>query len=162
MTTPAAERLYLAQHMYAQEGKKWAYFNPKNITLDELPVIYGFNNGGSAGWYSACLLAEDGEGLGGHVCSNEGYMEYDLGILEGTRPDRHKDFQEHYPDGYRMEFIGTDDVRTHAGLAAAYKKNQAIRIRDEETKGLEEKKLGLLEFERIIPDAEGSIDEEKS
>lgn len=41
-----------------------------------------------------------------------------------TRPDRHEGFRKHYPDGYRMDFIGEDEVKTHAGLKAAYKLNQ--------------------------------------
>jgi hypothetical protein len=113
MTTPAAERLYLAQQLYSLEGRNWAVFNPHSKPLEELPVIYGFNNGGSPGWYSAVLLAEDGTGLGGHLCSHEGYMEGDLGILEGTRPDRHEGFRKHYPDGYRMEFIASEDLEGH-------------------------------------------------
>lgn len=125
MTTPAAARLYEAQHLLEMEGRRIAFFNPHDKPIDELPVIYGFNNGGNPGWYSACLLAEDGEGLGGHVCSSEGYMPHDLGILEGTRPDRHERFREHYPDGYRMEFVPGDQVMTHPGLEAAYQRNQA-------------------------------------
>ena len=124
MTTPARERLYQAQHLVEMEGKRWAIFNPNGKPVEELPVIYGFNNGGSPGWYSAVLLAEDGTALGGHVCSDECYMEHDLGILEGTRPDRHETFQKHYPDGYRMEFVGADAVRNHAGLNIAYELNQ--------------------------------------
>lgn len=124
MTTKAAARLYEAQHLHAMEGKGYAVFNPNSKPISELPIIYGFNNGGSPGWYSAQLLAEDGTGLGDHVCSSEGYMTHDLGILEGTRPDRHEGFRKHYPDGYRMDFIGEDEVKTHAGLEAAYKLNQ--------------------------------------
>lgn len=104
----------------------YAVFNPHNKPVEELPVIYGFNNGGSPGWYSGCLLAEDGTGMGGHVCSNEGFMYGDLGVLDGSRPDRHEDFQKHYPDGYRMDFVPAVDVRTHPGLEAAYQKNQAL------------------------------------
>lgn len=124
MTTEAAARLYEAQHNQQMEGKGYAVFNPHNKPVSELPIIYGFNNGGSPGWYSACLIAEDGEGLGGHVCSSEGYMLHDLGILEGTRSDRHEGFQKHYPDGYRMDFIPASDVLTHPGLEAAYQRNQ--------------------------------------
>jgi len=124
MTTPAAEQLYLTQHMLAMEGKNWAVFNPHNKPVDKLPVIYGFNNGGSVGTYYALLLAEDGTALGGHICSHEGYMEHDLGILEGSRPDRHKEFRVHYPGGYRMEFISANEVKDHAGLNAAYVLNQ--------------------------------------
>lgn len=125
MTTPAAEALYLAPHLVEWEGKGYAVFNPHNRPLEELPVIYGFNNGGSPGWYSGQLLAEDGEGLGGHICSSEGYMPHDLGVLEGSRPDRHETFREHYPDGYRMDFVGAADVKTHTELNEAYRRNQA-------------------------------------
>lgn len=96
-----------------------AVFNPHQKPVDELPVIYGFNNGGQPGWFSGVLLAQDGTGLGGHICSHELYMPGDLGVLEGARPDRHEAFRQHYPDGYRMEFVGYDDVPGHAGLMAA-------------------------------------------
>lgn len=127
MTTEAAAALYLAQHNLRIEGKGYAVFNPHDKSLDELPIIYGFNNGGSPGWYSAVLLAEDGTGLGGHLCSHEGYMRHDLGILEGTRPERHETFREHYPDGYRMDFVPQDHVLKHPGLKSAYQRNQAKR-----------------------------------
>ena len=125
MTTPAAARLYEAQHLLEMEGRRVAIHNPHNKPVEELPVIYGFNNGGSPGWYSAVLLAEDGEAMGDHICSSECYMPHDLGILEGTRPDRHEGFREKYPDGYRMEFVSIKDVMTHPGLEAAYQRNQA-------------------------------------
>jgi hypothetical protein len=104
--------------------KPFAVFNPHNKPVEELPVIYGFNNGGSRDWWSGVLLAEDGTALGGHVCSHEGFMYGDLGILEGSRPDRHETFREHYPDGYRMDFVRGEDVKTHEGLDAAYQRNQ--------------------------------------
>jgi len=105
---------------------KYAVFNPHAKTEPDLPVIYGFNNGGSPGWYLGCLLAESGHCLGGHVCSDEYFMYGDLGILEGSRPDRHETFREHYPDGYRMDFVSAGEARTHPGLAAAYQKNQHL------------------------------------
>jgi hypothetical protein len=124
MTTPAAANLYLAEHLLQMEGKRLAHYNPHGKPINELPVIYGFNNGGSPNWYSGVLIAEDGSGMGGHICSAEAYMHHDLGILEGTRLDRHKGFKEHYPDGYRMEFISSKDVLTHPGLELAYQRNQ--------------------------------------
>lgn len=128
MTTPAAANLYLAQHLHKYEGKQWAVFNPHNKPLEELPVIYGFNNGGSPGWFSAVAIAEDGSCLGGHACSHEGYMQHDLGILEGSRPDRHaNDYQKHYPDGYRMEFVSSEDIEDHSGLQRAFSLNQMER-----------------------------------
>lgn len=119
MTTAAAERLYQAQHLLQMEGRGYAVFNPHNKPIAELPVIYGFNNGGGRIFLSAVLIAEDGTWLGGHACSAECYMPHDLGILEGTRPDRHEDFQKHYPDGYRMTFVPYNEVKGCEGLMQA-------------------------------------------
>ena len=124
MTTDAAAALYEAQHVFEHAGRRLAVFNPHDLPLELLPVIYGFNNGGSPGWMDAVLIAQDGTCLGGHLCSSEAYMPADLGCLEGTRDDRHEDFRKHYPDGYRMEFVRGADARTHAGLLAAFELNQ--------------------------------------
>lgn len=119
MTTPAAAALYEAQHQFENRGRGVAVHNPHGRPETELPVIYGFNNGGSAGWLQAVLVAEDGTPLGGHVCSSEGYMPHDLGILDGARPDRHEAFRSHYPDGYRMAFVGHAAVPQHEALLKA-------------------------------------------
>ncbi len=132
MTTSASTALYEAQHIYRHEGMRNAVFNPHGKPINELPTIYGFNNGGQPGWMSAVLLAEDGTPLGGHCCSTEAYMPADLGVLEGTRPDRHETFREHYPDGYRMEFVRGEDVLRHDGLSAAYQRNQEIAAAQDE------------------------------
>lgn len=95
-----------------------AIYNPHGLPSDELPYIFGFNNGGSPGWMIAQLISEDGESMGSHLCSNEAYMLGDLGIIEGTRPDRHSYFREHYPNGYRMEFVQLDDERLQAAFKA--------------------------------------------
>ena len=99
----------------------FATYNPKSADVESLPVIYGFNNGGSPGWYYGQLLSADGMGLGGHLCSSEGFMPGDLGCLSGSRPDRHETFREHYPDGYRMEFVPSSEIDGHSGLQAALK-----------------------------------------
>lgn len=108
------------------DKSRYAVFNPHNKPVEELPFIFGFNNGGSPGWYSGCLIAESGHGMGGHLCSCEGFMYGDLGILAGSREDRHETFRQHYPDGYRMDFVPFEDVMTHPGLDAAYQKNQVL------------------------------------
>ena len=128
MTTPTAAALYLAQHQHAHSHLKVAVHNPHGNPLEQLPVIYGFNNGGSRDWLSAVLIAQDGKLLGGHTCSHEGYMPSDLGVLEGARPDRHETFREHYPDGYRMQFVGYDDAGSHPGLAAAFEANKFFPV----------------------------------
>lgn len=116
MTTPARAAQYLQEHLSETSDAGWAVYNPHGRPLDDLPRIFGYNNGGSPGWLDARLLAEDGTALGGHCCSHEGYMPHDLGVLAGSRPDRHETFRAHYPDGYRMEFVRYDDVRTHLAL----------------------------------------------
>jgi len=110
----------------------YAVYNPYNKPLPELPVIYGFNNGGSPGFMMGCLLAQDGTALGSHICSNEGFMYYDLGIIEGHRKDRHETFREHYPDGYRMDFITHSAVLGHAGLMDAFNKHKLQNIKTSE------------------------------
>lgn len=124
MTTPAAARLYEAQHLASVDGRGWAVHNPHDKPIAELPAIYAWNNGGEPGWYSGVLLAEDGSGLGGHICSSEAYMLSDLGVLEGSRPDRHETFREHYPDGYRMEWVPSSTVMSHTGIEDAVKLNR--------------------------------------
>lgn len=121
MTTQAAAQFYESQHLSQWREAGWAVFNPHNKPEESLPVIYGFNNGGSSGWMQGCLLAEDGTQLGGHCCSSEGYMPHDLGVLEGSRPDRHETFQKHYPDGYRMECVGYKAIDGHEKLVQAIK-----------------------------------------
>jgi hypothetical protein len=126
MTTPARQKLYEAQHEVEMEGKNWAVYNPNNRPLNELPKIFGFNNGGPPGWMAAQLVSEDGVGLGSHICSSEAYMKHDLGILEGTRPDRHEGFREYYPNGYRMVWVPTENIETHPELQLAFERNKNI------------------------------------
>ena len=106
-------------------------FNPHDKPVDELPIIYGFNNGpwgsGLATGFEGILLSADGVHLGGHICSDEGWMLSDLGIVEGSRPDRHEKFRELYPDGYAMEFVPSGVIETHSGLniaLAEYKRKE--------------------------------------
>ncbi len=101
-------------------------YNPLDLPVEQLPIIYGFNNGGSCRWYTGHILAEDGESLGGHVCSHEAYMPGDLGMLDSDSP-RHLAFATKYPDGYRCIFIPMVDVSAHEGLNGAYLRNQARR-----------------------------------
>ena len=132
MTTKAAEALYEAQHVHFYEGRRAAIFNPSAKSITELPIIYGFNNGGPRYFLDAVLIAEDGTYLGGHRCSSEAYMPSDLGILEGTREDRHEEFRTHYPDGYRMEFVSFEDATKHPGLQEALKSYAAKKEKEKE------------------------------
>lgn len=108
---------------------EYAIYNPNNKPVEELPVIYGFNNGGNYGMMHAQLIAEDGTAMGSHLCSSEGYMLGDLGILEGTRPDRHEGFKKHYPDGYRMAFADA----YHPAITKAIELNKQLKESGEES-----------------------------
>lgn len=94
----------------------FAAYNPENKPFKDLPVIYGFNNGGVGGFLQAVLLAEDGSVVGGHLCSDEAFMPGDLGCLAGSRPDRHEGFRLKYPGGYRMEFVHSSKFKSHKPL----------------------------------------------
>jgi hypothetical protein len=153
MTTATAARLYEAQHLAEMEGRGYVVFNPHNKPLSDLPVIYGFNNGGYPGLYQATLIAADGTALGGHGCSTEGYMLHDLGILEGTRPDRHERFREHYPDGYRMDFVSYADAKDHPGLKRAFELNRAAQGIEAATAG-ETTEIGSTEGKSPVRDSE--------
>ena len=96
--------------------------NPHNKPVEELPIIYGFDNGGTSQLRCGEILAEDGTPLGSHASSNEGWLLIDLGILNAGRPSRHASFELHYPDGYRTEFVRYDDVADHVGLQQAINK----------------------------------------
>jgi hypothetical protein len=97
-----------------------AIYNPLNKPVEDLPFIYGFNNGGRPGFMHAQLVSQEGVALGSHICSDETYMPYDLGIRADSRPDRHVGFRLHYPDGYRMSFVCSSELKTHTGLQAAF------------------------------------------
>jgi hypothetical protein len=94
--------------------------------MADKPKIYAFSNVRGGGDGIAYAMAEDGTVLGSHWCSHERYVPHDLGVTEGSRPDRHETYAAHYPDGYEMEFIRSSEVATHAGLDAAWKANQAM------------------------------------
>lgn len=126
MTAPMA-----TQPTTAADVDGSAVFNPHNKPASELPIIYGFNNGGTHGFYSAQLIAADGTALGSHCCSHELYMPGDLGIRAGYRADRHETFRQHYPDGYRMAFVPHAKVSDHAAL------NEAFRLNAEQAKAAE-------------------------
>lgn len=92
-----------------------------------LPKIYAFSNVVGGGEGVAYAIAADGTVLGSHFCSHEVYVAGDLGVLPGSRPDRHEGYAEHYPGGYEMEFVRAKNVKGHAGLTEAFRLNQLQR-----------------------------------
>jgi hypothetical protein len=100
-------------------------YNPNNLPENDLPIIYGWNNGGRAGFMQGRIVAQDGTLLGQHLCSNEGYMVSDLGMRPELNKWRHEDFKKHYRDGYRTEFVSYERCKPHMGLNAALAKLDA-------------------------------------
>ena len=86
--------------------------------------IFCFSNVQGGGDGEAIAIAEYGTVLGSHWCSHEGFVSGDLGVTEGSRPDRHIGYANHYPNGYEMVFIPAIHVATHLGLQAAFTLNQ--------------------------------------
>lgn len=105
--------------------EKFITYNPSDKPVEDLPYIYGFNNGGGDSNWCGLLIAEDGASLGRHICSSEGWMYGDLGIIDANS-GRHKRFKEHYPNGYKMYFVTYNDAAAHEGLQKALKAQEVI------------------------------------
>ena len=96
--------------------------------------IYCFSNVVGGGYGIAYAIGDDGTILGSHCCSHESYVQNDLGVSEGSRPDRHKTYKKHFPNGYEMEFIPSDKVKAHEGIKEAFRLN-ALQGEEAEVKG---------------------------
>lgn len=103
-------------------------FNPNNKPLSSLPIIYGYD----AGDQVALVITADGRPLGGTAgIKDDDSMRCVLGITEDAterRTLRVSDeeiearmgwYKEHYPNGYRTEFITASDTASHRGLVNA-------------------------------------------
>lgn len=88
--------------------------------------IYCFSNVVGGGDGIAYAIGDDGVILGSHWCSHECYVPNDLGVNEGSRPDRHETYGKHFPNGYEMEFVPASKVETHEGLQEAFRLNQLL------------------------------------
>ena len=120
-------------------------YNPHGKSEDELPTIFGFNNGGQPEFIHGQLIAEDGVPMGSHLCSSELFMLMDLGICKGARPDRHEGFKKYYPDGYKMEFVSYGDVDGHKGLQKAFKLNSGFSSEKESNLNVQDSKISVEE-----------------
>ena len=87
--------------------------------------IYCFNNGGSYGWMRAVAIAEDGNVLANHTCSNESYMRHDLGIGSDWK---HENYDKHYGAGnWQLEWVS--DLDAHTGFQEALRLN-SLQVED--------------------------------
>lgn len=84
------------------------------------PKIFAFSNVVGGGEGLAVALAEDGTALASHWCSDEFYVEHDLGV---TSDWKHEKYREHYPDGFEVVYVPTREIAGHAGLELAFELN---------------------------------------
>ena len=86
-----------------------------------LPKVYCYISGPGFGDTEAVYaLAEDGAALASHCSSDVAWAMADIGFA-GDSFGRRKLYDQHYPDGYVLEWVADPD--SHSGLAAALKRN---------------------------------------
>lgn len=81
-------------------------------------IVSGSTRGGDVAGFA---LAEDGEGLCSHYSSSVGFAKHDLGLNSNWK---HDFYDEHYPDGYELEWIDEKDLESHQGFQAALAENR--------------------------------------
>lgn len=84
------------------------------------PQIFIFCNGCSHEWHNATAISEDGHFLAGHICSDHAWIPHDMGITSDWKHDAYK---AKYPDGYELVMVPKEEIKTHAGITAAYQKH---------------------------------------
>ena len=75
-------------------------------------------------------IAEDGHAIAEHWSSSHGWQMRDMGTMD--RNWQHDKYNEHYPDGWTVEYIELDDVATHEGLQVALVLNKDLKAADAE------------------------------
>ena len=123
-------------HGSPEKVEKWLSSSPASCSGQKgKPKIFVFSGygGGDGPCYA---MAEDGHVLGQHWCSSEGWAIRDLGVEKGSRPDRHREYAKHYPDGYEMVFVPAREIESNEELKAAMKLNDEIgELAEEEISG---------------------------
>ena len=101
------------------ERDQWTVFNPNQLPISTLPVIYGYEI--QVKWKLTFngLISESGNSYAVEI-----YGRVDaprcLGVVSGSRPDIDARLQADYPCGYRMEFVPSFGFEKHEGLMKAF------------------------------------------
>jgi len=101
-------------------GIPFFVYNPKNLPVEHLPVVFGYDNDG---WYAlklGRLIAEDGTILAKAESKSSDLLPYELGLLEGYKTHLQTRARLHYPHGFRMEYVAAVDVKLHPNLQRAF------------------------------------------
>ena len=70
--------------------------------------------------------AEDGTCIAhGHMCHDEECVKSEMGLTSNRNHDK---YQEHYPDGYELEYVSREEIDSDSnpGFEAMYKRWQAL------------------------------------
>jgi len=80
--------------------------------------IYVFCNGCSHQWHSATALSEEGLFLGGHICSDHGFIPGDMGV-DGANDWANKRalYAAAYPDGFEVILSSAKSAEVEAAYA---------------------------------------------
>lgn len=86
--------------------------------------VFAFINSGSGtDWVLGVALDEHGDCVAAHVSSSDAFARHDMGATAACAM-HYQDYVERYGyDAFEVEWVA--DPRNHAGLAAAYARNQA-------------------------------------
>ena len=88
-------------------------------------MVNGSTRGGDVIGYA---LAEDGICIAQHLSSNSDFSKHDMGLHSDWK---HKNYNEHYPDGWELEWIDEENLDNHEGWNAALKLNQELKNKEE-------------------------------
>ena len=88
-------------------------------------IVRGSTPGGDVMGYA---LAEDGTILTSHYSSNESFSKHDMGL---TSDWKHEIYEEHYPNGFELEWIEESNCDEHIGFQKAFAKNKGPEAKAE-------------------------------
>lgn len=133
--------MYPNRQSAAVHGGPWPNANDRSAMQDPnqnpqqhpKPTIYCFIQGEPwPGDVSVVALAESGALLASHVSSSAEWARNDIGAppegaeLTPIGHSKHRVYGEHYPKGYRVEWVERDAVESHPGVQAAYDANRKL------------------------------------
>lgn len=71
-------------------------------------------------------VAEDGEEITGHISSNEGWGQWDMGVVDGST-SKHEEYRKKYPGGYELEYVS--DWKAHSFLSKQADANKGGEVK---------------------------------
>jgi hypothetical protein len=93
------------------------------IYLVALPTgnsSYGYiNDAEITGDVIGMAISEDGKQIASHYCSGVNWAKHDMGL---TSDWKHEIYDDLYPNGYELEWIDIENIKTHPVLSLVFEK----------------------------------------